>query len=172
MEAKAASRNGGGRFEPASERPSLAKRRRSVERLPLAVTLASACPRNLSFFATRIRCGTWVPAGAPNLPRVERGIVVRRLGPSGPVQQMVSFVPMRKQKRSSLPFARLGSSRPRYRERLTSIRRFIARDKCPLHVCAVRRRRFPVGASPTRQTLQPEATGAVMEVTKWLKPSV
>jgi len=36
-------------------------------------------------------------------------------------------------------------------------------------VCAVRRRRFPVGASPTRQPLQPEATGAVMEVTKWLK---
>src|SRR5271166_2524646 len=39
-----------------------------------------------------------------------------------------------------------------------------------LYVCAVTRRRFPVGASPTRQTLQPEATGAVMEVTKWLKP--
>ena len=45
-------------------------------------------------------------------------------------------------------------------------------QQCPLDVCAVRRRRFPVGASPTRQTLQPEATGAVMEVTKWLKPSV
>src|ERR1700719_2377491 len=43
---------------------------------------------------------------------------------------------------------------------------------CPLHVCAVRRRRFPVGVSPTRQPLQREATGAVMEVTKWLKPSV
>ena len=28
-----------------------------------------------------------------------------------------------------------------------------------------------MGASPTRQTLQPEATGAVLEVTKWLKPS-
>src|ERR1700704_65201 len=42
----------------------------------------------------------------------------------------------------------------------------------PLRVCAVTRRRFPVGASPTRQTLQPEATGAVMEVTKWLKPQV
>jgi hypothetical protein len=28
--------------------------------------------------------------------------------------------------------------------------------------CAVERRRFPVGASPTRQPLQPEATGAVM----------
>ena len=41
-----------------------------------------------------------------------------------------------------------------------------------LYVCAVTRRRFPVGASPTRRTLQPEATGAVMEVTKWLKPSV
>src|SRR6202521_1926374 len=41
-----------------------------------------------------------------------------------------------------------------------------------LRVCAVERRRFPVGASPTRQPLQPEATGAVMEVTKWLKPLV
>ena len=37
---------------------------------------------------------------------------------------------------------------------------------------AVQRRRFPVGASPTRQSLQPEAIGAVMEVTKWLKPSI
>src|SRR5712691_10704302 len=34
------------------------------------------------------------------------------------------------------------------------------------------RRRFPVGASPTRRPLQPEAIGAVMEVTKWLKPSI
>src|ERR1039457_4313398 len=41
-----------------------------------------------------------------------------------------------------------------------------------LRVCAVKRRRFPVGASPTRQSLQPEAIGAVMEVTKWLKPSI
>ena len=32
------------------------------------------------------------------------------------------------------------------------------------------RRRFPVGARPTRPTLQPEATGAGMEVTKCLKP--
>ena len=39
-------------------------------------------------------------------------------------------------------------------------------------VCAVERRRFPVGASPTRRPLQPEAIGAVMEVTKWLKPSI
>src|SRR4029077_19662002 len=51
-----------------------------------------------------------------------------------------------------------------------SIRQAVA--DCPLFACAVRRRRFPVGASPTRRTLQPEATGAVMEVTKWLKPSV
>jgi hypothetical protein len=28
-----------------------------------------------------------------------------------------------------------------------------------------------VGENPTRRMLQPEATGAVMEVTKWLKPS-
>ena len=33
------------------------------------------------------------------------------------------------------------------------------------------RRRFPVGASPTRRPLQPEATGAAKEVTNWLKPS-
>src|SRR5208337_214283 len=39
----------------------------------------------------------------------------------------------------------------------------------PLFACAVRRRRFPVGESPTRRTLQPEATGAVMEVGK-LRP--
>jgi hypothetical protein len=32
---------------------------------------------------------------------------------------------------------------------------------------------FPVGESPTRQlSLQPEAIGAVMEVTKWLEPPV
>ena len=42
---------------------------------------------------------------------------------------------------------------------------------CPPCPCAVTRRRFPVGANPTRQPLQPEATGAAMEVTKWLKPS-
>ena len=29
-----------------------------------------------------------------------------------------------------------------------------------------------MGASPTRQPLQPEAIGAVMEVTKWVKPSI
>src|SRR5256885_10128193 len=46
------------------------------------------------------------------------------------------------------------------------------RTKCPLRVCAMERRHFPVGARPTRQPLQPEATGAVMEETKWLKPSV
>ena len=44
--------------------------------------------------------------------------------------------------------------------------------RLPLLACAVTRRRFPVGASPTRQPLQPEAIGAVMEVTKWLKPSI
>src|SRR5215469_4271204 len=37
--------------------------------------------------------------------------------------------------------------------------------------CAVPRRRFPVGARPTGDSLQPEATGAGMEVTKCLKPS-
>ena len=31
---------------------------------------------------------------------------------------------------------------------------------------------FPVGESPTRQPLRPEATGAIVEVTKRLKPSV
>jgi hypothetical protein len=37
-------------------------------------------------------------------------------------------------------------------------------------ICVRReKRRFPVGASPTRRTLQPEATGAVMEVTAIVK---
>src|SRR6202140_250284 len=47
-----------------------------------------------------------------------------------------------------------------------------AAEEWPLLACAVQRRRFPVGASPTRQPLQPEAIGAVMEVTKWLKTSI
>src|SRR5258708_36089361 len=55
----------------------------------------------------------------------------------------------------------------RYSARLNAVRR-----DCLLWVCAVERRRFPVCASPTRQPLQPEATGAVMEVTEWLKPLV
>jgi len=43
--------------------------------------------------------------------------------------------------------------------------------RCPLWVCAVLRRRLSVGESPTQQlSLQPEAIGAGMEVTKWLKP--
>ncbi len=47
------------------------------------------------------------------------------------------------------------------------------RRQCPLWVCAVVRRRSSVGANPTRQlSLRPEAIGAVMEVTKWLKPLV
>src|SRR5882757_9323421 len=36
----------------------------------------------------------------------------------------------------------------------------------PLLACAVQRRRFPVGATRTRQSLQPKAIGAVMGVTK------
>src|SRR5712671_1252049 len=36
------------------------------------------------------------------------------------------------------------------------------RCRSPVLACAVTRRRFPVGASPTRQPLQPEATGAVL----------
>jgi hypothetical protein len=48
----------------------------------------------------------------------------------------------------------------------------ISPNECLQRVCAVTRRRFPVGANPTRQPLQPEAIGAVMEATKWLKPSI
>ena len=45
-------------------------------------------------------------------------------------------------------------------------------SKRPLLACAVKGGAFPVGASPTRQPLQPEATGATVEATKRLKPSV
>ena len=50
--------------------------------------------------------------------------------------------------------------------RLSRLRTLL--DEGLLRVCAVKRRRFPVGASPTRRPLQPEATGAGMEVTKCL----
>ena len=53
-----------------------------------------------------------------------------------------------------------------------TIRQKLSVEECPGWVCAVQRRRFPVGANPIRQPLQPEAIGAVMEVTKWLKPSI
>ena len=38
--------------------------------------------------------------------------------------------------------------------------------------CAVKGGAFQWVQVPPGETLQPEATGAVMEVTKWLKPSV
>ncbi|TDN63046.1 hypothetical protein B0G77_6654 [Paraburkholderia sp. BL10I2N1] len=46
---------------------------------------------------------------------------------------------------------------------------------CRMSFPGVRRAKaalFPAGASPARQPLQPEATGAIVEVTKRLKPSV
>ncbi|WP_240975214.1 SDR family NAD(P)-dependent oxidoreductase [Paraburkholderia aromaticivorans] len=42
----------------------------------------------------------------------------------------------------------------------------------PLLACAVQRRRFPSGCKPHRQLVQPEATGAIVEVTKRSKPLV
>src|SRR5258705_10975145 len=62
-------------------------------------------------------------------------------------------------------------SRP-VRPRFACPSRQVISLECLRLACAVQRRRFPVGASPTRQPLQPEAIGAVMEVTKWLKPSI
>jgi len=53
----------------------------------------------------------------------------------------------------------------------SALERSVRKSLHPLCVCAVQRRRFPVGSNPTRPRLQPEATGAVMEVTIWLKPS-
>ena len=41
-----------------------------------------------------------------------------------------------------------------------------------LRVCAVKGGAFEWVQVPPGETLQPEATGAVMEVTKWLEPSV
>ena len=52
---------------------------------------------------------------------------------------------------------------------LTDEPRCRRRRGCPFRVCAVTRRRFPVGASPTRQPLQPEAIGAVMAPT-YIRP--
>jgi Carbohydrate esterase, sialic acid-specific acetylesterase len=51
-----------------------------------------------------------------------------------------------------------------------SLRARIDPGEGPESTCAVTRRRFPVGARPTRRPLPPEATGAGMEETKCLKP--
>jgi hypothetical protein len=59
-------------------------------------------------------------------------------------------------------FVRKGTARPGS----VCIKCYSAQGDVGLWVCAVERRRFPVGASPTRQPLQPEVTGAAMEVTK------
>ena len=51
--------------------------------------------------------------------------------------------------------------------------RFNAAGYDPSSTCAVQRRDFPVGDRPTRQlSLRPVAIGAVVEVTKRLKPLV
>jgi CoA-transferase family III len=48
-----------------------------------------------------------------------------------------------------------------YRSNSTQVLVAVRGDKRPLRVCVVTRRRFSVGASPTRQSLQPEATGSL-----------
>jgi len=49
---------------------------------------------------------------------------------------------------------------------------FFAIGERQLLACAVLRQRFSVGGNPTRQALQLEAIGAVMEATEWLTPLV
>ena len=51
---------------------------------------------------------------------------------------------------------------------MTAMERSALRPKL---ACAVQRRRFPVGARPTRRTAPAGSTGATTEETKWLKPS-
>src|ERR1700704_4135865 len=77
---------------------------------------------------------------------------------------VVAFAPLENRKPSTL--------RPDNEQEIRHPARFPTRPECPFWVCAVQGRRFPVGANPIRQPLQPEAIGAVMEVTKWLKPSI
>jgi len=49
---------------------------------------------------------------------------------------------------------------------------FFAIGERQLSACGVLRRRFSVGGNPTRQPLQLEAIGSVMEATEWLTPLV
>ena len=79
--------------------------------------------------------------------------------------------PHDRQRAPHSPFDLLTAPSPIHTQRV-DLTRSPSHREWPLFACPVRRRRFPVGASPTRRTLQPEATGAVMEATKWLKPSV
>jgi hypothetical protein len=76
------------------------------------------------------------------------------------VEKAVSLFRLQPPKRDLI----VGLARPSNRD--------LRRMSVSVVACPVRRarRRFPVGASPTRHPLQPEATGAGMEVTKCLKP--
>jgi hypothetical protein len=68
------------------------------------------------------------------------------------------------------PTAAIGRGEPKVRSGAEPSSRRVPQERL---ISTVRRerRRFPVGARPTRQPLQPEATGAGMEATKCLKPS-
>ena len=51
--------------------------------------------------------------------------------------------------------------------------KFRRHHQLPLLACAVQRRRFTSGCEThPAKSLRPEAIGAVMEVTKWLEPSM
>src|SRR5450631_4348151 len=76
------------------------------------------------------------------------------------------------QSRSSTKLQRCGHGTPMLLSGLRPQHYKLTCRERPVLACAVERRRFPVGARPTRQPVQPEAIGAVMEETKWLKPSI
>jgi|ERR1700722_387152 hypothetical protein len=102
---------------------------------------------------------------------LEQQVIERMRGVSGPIQP--ELTPSRMRLANVAVGANPTVALPSSVDRNPSNCDVHGRDpQCPLNVCAVRRRRFPVGVSPTRQPLQPEATGAVMEVTKWLEPLV
>jgi hypothetical protein len=108
---------------------------------------------------------------------VKTGAIELYFGPSAPCRQRGAVDQDQSRQglvRLSAPLRTGGTSLRRLLEagRFRSGQLNETRRQCLLLACAVKRRRFPVGARPTRQPLQPEAIGAVMEATKWLKPSI
>jgi len=69
-------------------------------------------------------------------------------------------------------FRRFGAVLPLYQGAVFGVTPHWAALDGQQRVCAVKGGAFQWVRGPPGETLQPEATGAVMEVTKWLKPSV
>ena len=137
-------------------------------------TIGSACTSSFSRFARRslalrpAHSRSHLGDRYPRASDISSPPCLPRLLPAG-ANRRVGLAPTGKRRLVTAHTLNSHCGNPRFPTPAYPIEQAFPR---PTRFNAVERRLFPVGASPTRQPLQPEATGAVMEVTKWLKPLV